>query len=118
MKKEFNNDEQRLLSSNSLDDLIRLKMEEELKAEFEKSKQKPKLKVVTDISQVPVELIFSKKAVYKVFNKINKTQTYINGVQAESMLGLQTVVRNKILAGQTDAFSTDNAYVKFAKVEC
>lgn len=119
MKKEDElSKEQKLLSHASLDELIKMKMEEELKAEFEKAKQKPQKQTITDISKVPTELIFSKKAVYKIFNRINKTETYINGMQAESMLGLQNSVREKIKCGQMDAFSTDGAYVKFEKVEC
>lgn len=117
MKKDQNEAEQRLLTHASLDELIKMKMEEELKAEFEKAKQKPQIQVINDISKVPKDLIFSKKAVYKIFNRINKTETYINGLQAESMLGLQNNIREKIKSGQMDAFSTDSAYVKFEKIE-
>lgn len=117
MKKETNDAEQRLLSNASLDELIKMKMEEELKAEIEKSKQKVEKAVVTDISKVPTELIFSKFATYRMFNRTNKSETFLNGVQAEALLGLQTSVREKIQSGQMDAFSTDNAYVKFEKVE-
>lgn len=109
--------EQRLLSHASLDELIRMKMEEEINAEFEKSNEKPEKRIITNISEVPTDLIFSKKAVYKVFNRINKIQTYINGMQAESMLGLQTAVRNKMKAGLIEAFSTETAYVKFEEIE-
>lgn len=117
-KKDENEQEQRLLSQSSLDDLIKMKMEEELKAELVKLKEKPKKQVITDISKVPTELIFSKQAVYKIFNRIHKTETYINGMQAESMLGLQNTTREKIKSGQMDAFSTDDAYVKFEEIEC
>lgn len=117
MKKELNTDEQRLLNHASLDELIKLKMEEELKAEIKKSKEKPAKQIITDISKVPKELIFSKLAVYKVFNRINKTESFINGLQAEGMLGLQNAIREKIKSGQMDAFSTDNAYVKFENIE-
>lgn len=117
MKKDANEIEQRLLSHASLDELIKIKMEEELKAEFEKSKEKPQKKIITDISKVPTELIFSKQAVYKIFNRINKTETYLNGLQAEAMLGIQNAIREKIKSGQMDAFSTDTAYVKFKKIE-
>lgn len=116
-KKEQNDLEQRLLNHASLDELIKIKMEEELKAEFDKSKEKPELRIITDISKVPADLIFSKHAVYKIFNRINKTETYLNGLQAEAMLGLQTVIREKIRSGQMDAFSTDTAYVKFEQIE-
>ncbi|MFA7659397.1 MAG: hypothetical protein WCY19_08180 [Candidatus Gastranaerophilaceae bacterium] len=109
--------EERLLSHASLDELIKIKMEEELKAEFKKSKEKPEKSLITDIAKVPTDLIFSKHAVYRMFNRINKTETYLNGLQAEAMLGLQTAIREKIKIGQMDAFSTDDAYVKFEKIE-
>ena len=118
MKKDENDMEQRLLSQASLDDLIKMKMEEELKAEFKKSKEKPQREIITDISKVPTNLIFSKHAVYKMFNRINKTETFLNGLQAEAILGLQTAIREKIKSGQMDAFSTEDAYVKFDKIEC
>lgn len=117
MAKQQNDDEQRLLNHASLDELIKMKMEEELKAELKKAKEKPVKQVVTDISKVPSDLIFSKKSVYRLFNRINKTETYINGVQAEAMLGLQNSIREKIQSGQMDAFSTDSAYIKFEKIE-
>jgi hypothetical protein len=117
MTKQSNDAEQRLLNHASLDELIKMKMEEELNAELEKARIKPEIKIITDISNVPENLIFSKRAVYKLFNRINKVETYINGLQAEAMLGLQTANRAKIKAGQMDAFSTDCAYVKFEKIE-
>lgn len=117
MAKQDDELEQRLLKSASLDELIKLKMEEELKLEIDKSKEKIKKQVITDISEAPVGLIFSKSAVYKVFNRINKVESYINGMQAEAMLGMQATIRAKIKSGQMDAFSTDTAYVKFEKVE-
>lgn len=116
-KKNEEQAEQRLLSSTSLDELIKQKMEEELKAEIEKAKIKPQKEIIMDISQVPAELIFSKLAVYRVFNRINKTETFINGLQAESIMGLQTTTREKFKAGKIDAFSTDDMYVKFEKIE-
>lgn len=109
--------EERLLSQASLDDLIKMKMEEELKAEFQKSKQTPKKEIVKDISKVPEDLIFSKKSVFKMFNRISKSETYLNGIQAEALIGLQTNVREKIRLGQMDAFSTEDVYVKFEYAE-
>lgn len=117
MKKDMNDYEQRLLSHASLDELIKMKMEQELQAELDKINEKPQKQIVTDIAKVPKELIFSKQAVFKIFNRINKTETYLNGLQAEAMLGVQNAVREKIRSGQLDVFSTDTAYVKFEKIE-
>lgn len=109
--------EQKLLSQSSLDELIKIKMEEELKKEIEKAKEKPSKKIITDVSKVPAGFIFSKHATYRMFNRTNKCETFLNGIQAEALLGLQTNVREKIKNGQTDAFSTETAYVKFEYVE-
>ncbi len=117
MKKNEKEIEQKLLSEVSLDELIKKKMEEEIRQEFEISKQKPPKNFIKDISKLPPHLVFSKQAVYKIFNRINKTQTFINGIQAEAMLGLQTSLRDKMRLGQIDAFSTEDAYVKFEGVE-
>lgn len=117
MKKNLNDYEQRLLNHASLDELIKMKMEKELQDEIDKLKETPQKQVITDITKVPSELIFSKKAVFKIFNRINKTETYLNGMQAEAMLGVQNAIREKIRSGQLDVFSTDTAYVKFEKIE-
>ncbi len=117
MKKDETEVEQRLLNHASLDELIKMKMEEELNAEREKAKVKPKTQVITDIAKVPKDLIFSKKAIYRIFNRTNKTETFLNGLQAEAMLGLQTSIRAKIRSGEMDAFSTNDSYVKFEKIE-
>lgn len=117
MKKNMNDYEQRLLSHASLDELIKMKMEQELQAELDKINEKPKKQIITDISKVPKNLIFSKKAVFKIFNRINKTETYLNGLQAEAMLGVQNAVREKMRSGELDVFSTDTAYVKFENIE-
>lgn len=118
MKNNQNELEQRLLSQASLDELIKMKMEEELKAKYEEVEKEKIKKTITEISKVPSNLIFSKYAVYKLFNRVNRTETYINGLQAEAMLGLQSNVREKIKSGQMDVFSTPNAYIRFEKVEC
>lgn len=117
MKQDSNDAEQRLLSSKTLDELIKLKMEEELNAELEMANHKPEMKVVFKISEVPRDLIFSRRAIYRVFNRVNKIETFVNGVQAEAMLGLQMSISTKMLEGKMDAFSTDSAYVKFEKIE-
>ncbi|MBQ3310626.1 hypothetical protein IJG72_00970 [bacterium] len=39
--------------------------------------------------------------------------SYINGLQAEALLGLDDVSREKLLKGETDIFSTENSFVKF-----
>lgn len=118
--KDKNNDmEEMLLSNSSLDDLIRMKIEAEFSEEMKRAKElnaNKEKKVFTKISDVPKEYIFSKKSVFKFYNRNTKLETYINGLQAEALLGLQTNIRNKILNGEMSTFSTDDAYVKFENV--
>ena len=109
--------EQMLISETSIDELIKRKIEEEFKTELENSDRRPQIKIETDISKVPPNLIFSKDAVYKVFNRKTKVQTFINGMQAEAMTGMQTGVREKMLKGGQSAFTTDDAYVKFERIK-
>lgn len=113
-----NNDAEHMLLNNaSLDDLIKMKIEKEFMADLEKSKEKPQKKVYTNIKDVPREMIFSKNSVYRYFNRSTKCESFINGIQAEGLIGLQNNVRQSLLKGELSAFTTDDAYVKFEKAE-
>ncbi|MCI1273889.1 MAG: hypothetical protein LKG27_05595 [Clostridiaceae bacterium] len=114
-----NNDkiEEMLLTGKSLDELIRLKMQQELEDEISSAQTVHEKYVEVDISKVPKELIFSKKAVFKVFNKTLKTESFITGVQADGLLGLQNSIRTQILNGELSVFMCDDAFVKFEKIE-
>ena len=113
-----NNDaEQMLLNNASLDDLIKMKIEKEFMADIKKSKEKPEKKTYTEIKELPKDKIFSKFSIFKVFNKNTGCETYINGVQADGLLGIQNQIRVKMLDGEVGAFTTDDAYVKFEKAE-
>jgi len=116
-KHNDNNTEELLLSNKSLDDLIRLKIQQEIDLIEQNKNHSSEKKVVKNIAGVPRELIFSKKSYFKVFNKINKTESYINGIQADGLLGLQNLVREKMLQGKCDVFSCENAFVKFDRAE-
>ena len=119
MKNKDEDIEEMLLSQASLDDLIKMKIEAEFKDEMQRAKEleaQRQPRVYKKISEAPKEYIFSKYAVYKFYNRRTKLETYINGLQAEALLGLQNNIRNKILNGEMSTFSTDDAYIKFEKV--
>ena len=107
--------EKMLLDNASIDELIKLKMEQSLREEL--NKKPTKNKIVTDIKDAPQNLIFSKKSVFKLFNKETKTETFINGIQAEGLLGLQNNIREKIKNKELDSFSTENTYIKFHSIK-
>ena len=111
-----NNDvEDMLLNSASLDELIRRKFEMEFKEDLEKSKHKEALKTYLNIKEVPQNKIFSKDSVFRYFSKKQMSETFINGIQADALIGLQDSVRSKMLKGELSAFTTGDAYVKFEK---
>ena len=109
--------EEKLLLGASLDDLIKMKIEQEFMNDLKKSKEKPKKRIFKNIKDLPKEKIFSKDAVYKYFNRNTKCETYINGIQAEALIGTQNHIREKMLNGELGAFTTDDAYIKFDSAE-
>src|SRR5574344_1135079 len=109
--------EQFLISGNSIDDLISKKMEEEINETKKEANEKLKEKIITDIKKVPKHLIFTKHSIFKVFNRENKTQSFINGLQAESMIGLQKSLYSKIKEGLIASFATEKEFIKFEKAK-
>ncbi len=114
-KKQFVEDV--LLSGKSIDELIKIKMQEEIKQAFKKVSTKFTKKKVLNIKDVPTKYLFSKNSVFKKYNKNNNTVSFINGMQAEAMLGLDNISREKLLKGEIDVFSTENSFIKFEYAE-
>ncbi len=117
MKKTDNLKEEVLLKNKSIDELIRIKMQEELKNAFNKRVGKQPKVIIKNIKDVPVDKIFTKKTVFKVFNRDTQVETLINGIQAEALIGMQNDVREKFKRKETDIFSTDTLFVKFESFE-
>ena len=117
MKKSKDLTEEILMKNKSLDELIKLKMQEELKNAFNTRVGNNSKTLITDIKDVPVDNIFTKRATFKVFNKETKVETLVNGLQAEALIGMQNDVREKFRRKETDIFSTDNLFVKFESIE-
>ena len=111
-----NNDaEERLLNNASLDDLIKMKIEKEFIEDLKKSKEKIPPKVYTNIKDIPSDKVFSKVSVFGYFNRKTKCETFVNGIQADALIGIQNNIREKMLKGELNAFTTETAYVKFEK---
>lgn len=117
MKKTEKMTEEVLLKNKSIDELIRIKMQEELKNAFNKRVGRQSKILIKNIKDVPVEKIFTKKSVFRVFNKETQVETLINGLQAEALLGMQNDIREKFKRKETDIFSTDTLFVKFESIE-
>lgn len=107
--------EERLLNNASLDELIKMKIEKEFMEDMKKSKEKIPTKTYTNIKDLPSDKIFSKFSVFRYFNRNTKCETFVNGIQADALIGIQNNVREKMLKGELNAFTTETAYVKFEK---
>lgn len=116
MKELSNKDKEKmLLTGKSLEELIEMKIQEEYK--FAMNTPLPEVKKVTDITKLKINDIFSKKSTFKVFNKTTRTESFINGIQAEGMIGLQPNVREAIVNGKIHAFISGDNYVEFLYTE-
>ena len=101
--------EDKLLNNEIVEKAIKQALEDEIK-----EAQKPKdIKVITNFKDVPQELIFSTNTTYKCFNRKTATQTYINGKQARSLIGLAVDIKNSMFNKYADSFNKDQYYVKF-----
>lgn len=112
---KYNDAEEQLLNNLSLDELIKRKIENEFLSDMKKSKEKPRVATYTNIKDLPREKIFSKASIFKCYCKKTKCESYINGMQADALIGLQDNVREQMLKGELSAFATDDLYVKFEK---
>ncbi len=94
--KEDKEIEKILLNDKNYEKFIHTKTEKEF-TDILKKEADNKVREITDIAQVPKNLLFSKNAIYSVINKESKTKSYINGVQAEGFLGSQELLREKFI---------------------
>jgi hypothetical protein len=52
----------------------------------EKKKSKDNYLIETDFSKLSKEERFDRNTIYRVFNRIQKTETFVNGEQAENLI--------------------------------
>ena len=114
--KEDKEIEKILLNDVNYDKFINSKAEKEFEDVIKNASIKSN-QTITDIKKVPKECLFSKGAVYLVINKESKTKSYINGIQADAMLGSQKIAREKLISASVDSFVNGNNFVKFYKYQ-
>ena len=105
--------EQILLNDEKYEQFIKDKTQKDFNKILEEASKKEET-VITDFKQMKPENLFSKSATYFVINKMSKTTSYINGMQAESFL-VSPYEREKFISGKTDAFIYQDNYIKFYK---
>ncbi|MBO6180741.1 hypothetical protein IJ674_04460 [bacterium] len=105
--------EQILLDDEKYEQFIKDKTEKDFNKVLEQASKK-EVGEITDFKQMKPENLFSKNTTYFVINKMSKTTSYINGMQAESFL-VSAYEREKFISGKTDAFIYQDNYIKFFK---
>ena len=112
MKKEDKEIENILLNDEQYEKFVSDRNEKEFLQILKDAKTQKHIEIF-DIKKAPKDKLFSKDATYLVINKNSRTQTYINGVQADGYLADKNLQREKIIAGLADSFIRDNVYIKF-----
>ncbi|RAI12762.1 MAG: hypothetical protein DK841_04340 [Candidatus Melainabacteria bacterium] len=112
--KEHNEIEQILLNDSEYEKITKAKLEQDFRKELNK-KSCQNSKNITDIKLVPKDKIFSKFTIFEVLNKVSKTSSKINGLQADGYLGKQNSDRIKLQSGEIDSFVCGDKFVKFLK---
>lgn len=69
----------------------------------------------TDFENLSEKQLFSKNALWKVFNRRNYTNSMINGIQAESYLAALDTTRAEIIEHKTDCFLAKHLFIEFYK---
>ncbi len=113
MKNKDNLDNIIRSSSMSFDELMMQKFAQEANQELEEQKNKKDNDIIVDFEKLPPEFIFSIKSVYKLFNRQNKTESLINGVQFESYVANNPTLKKKLLDKKIDCFANEQYYIKF-----
>jgi hypothetical protein len=65
---------------------IEEEIDERLEREIQAARQPKQEIIITDIKKVSAEKKFDKLSIYRVFNRKQKTETFVNGIQAEDMM--------------------------------
>lgn len=112
--KKNNEIEKILLSDSEYEKTVKSHIEKEFRQELKKKNLSEKY--LTNIKSVPPDKLFSKFTTFEVINKISKTRSYINGIQAEGYLGGNNADRLKLVSGDTNSFVSGDCFIKFVKV--
>lgn len=106
--------EEILLNDEKYEKFLKKKTEQEFTKALEENKTKEQ--IITDIKKVPKDKLFCKNTTYLIINKISKTKSYINGIQAESYL-ISLNDREKLQEGIIDSFVYGDYFIKFYQLK-
>ncbi len=102
-------------TSSSFDEMMMQKFAAEAQNELQEQKNKKKDCVIENFMELPKDLIFSVKSVYKLFNRITKTESLINGLQFESYIANNQSLKQKLIEKKIDCYASENYFIKFYK---
>lgn len=112
--KENKEIERILLNDKNYEKFMNTKIQKEFE-EITKGTNSAPAEEIADINKVSSSDLFDKRAIYLVMNKLSRTKSYINGIQAEGFLGSDEIQRKKLLSKEADYFVSGDRYIKFFK---
>ncbi len=112
------NSDNKFLKDADIEQLIEKKIENEIQCEIDEANREKETLIIKDFNDVPKVKIFDRNVTYKVFNRKTKKESYINGVQAESFLGLNHSIRDDLENKHIDNFTANEYYVRFHVYRC
>jgi hypothetical protein len=65
---------------------MKKRIEKEIREARELKEKKERFLIETDISKIANDEKFDKNSIYKVFNRKQKTETFVNGEQAKNLI--------------------------------
>ncbi len=85
---DYNEIEKQLLGNkaDSYETEVNFGLENEIAEARELKEKKLSPLKITDINKISPDKKYDKNSIYRVFNRKNKTETYVNGEQAENMV--------------------------------
>ena len=101
--------EEKLLSTDKVEKAIK----EAIQDEIAEAKKPRKELVITDIKEAPKNKVFDIHSAFTVFNRLNKTESILNGIQVDSLFGLNTAKRKQLEAGEISEVTINDYHIEF-----
>ncbi|MDD3150847.1 MAG: hypothetical protein PHV68_08430 [Candidatus Gastranaerophilales bacterium] len=103
--------------SEQIDALIGQKISEKIAYEMAQANKKDVPKIIKDFYKVPSDLLFTKNTIFMLFNRKTGLKSFINGTQADSIIGIYNDIRQNLVNKVVSNFTAGEYYVEFASAK-
>ena len=103
--------EEKLLNSTSVEKAIK----EVIADEIAEAKKPKVITEITEITEVPKGQVLGIHSAFTVFNRVNKTESALNGIQVDSLLGLNQARRKQLENAQVSELTIGDYHITFTE---